>query len=156
MGGSRSHSDKKLENRPQKLLRINTFCDSMPVCILFVCTLFIFSHYDLSVLSMSVMGFQKKSAKRVGVWCELYPVFVLIVLLCKVLRHIVSHCFPLLMQRRLPVEYHIKFKITNLTYNCVHLHHINHPPCLVSCIYGTSQDNSDHLRHCNYLFLEPD
>ena len=67
---------KKLENRPQKLLRINTFCDSMPVCTLFVCTLFIFSHYDLSVLSMSVMGFQKKSAKRVGAWCELYPVFL--------------------------------------------------------------------------------
>ena len=34
------------------------FCASMPVCTLFVCTLF--SHYDLSVLSMSVMGFQKK------------------------------------------------------------------------------------------------
>ena len=30
------------------------------------------SHYDFSVLSMSVMSFQKKVL--VGGWCELYPV----------------------------------------------------------------------------------
>ena len=33
-------------------------------------------HYDLSVLSMSVMGFQKKSLDGVGGWGELYPIFV--------------------------------------------------------------------------------
>ena len=36
------------------------------------------SHYDLTVLSMSVMGFQRKSFDRgVGGWVgELYPVFI--------------------------------------------------------------------------------
>ena len=34
-------------------------------------------YYDLSVLSMSVIGFQKKSLDRawVGGWGELYPIF---------------------------------------------------------------------------------
>ena len=31
------------------------------------------SYYDLSVLSISVMGFQKKVWMRVGRWGELYP-----------------------------------------------------------------------------------
>ena len=31
------------------------------------------SHYDLSVLSMSVIGFQKKFGWGVGGWGELYP-----------------------------------------------------------------------------------
>ena len=36
------------------------------------------SYYDLSVLSMSVMGFQKKKfGWGVGGWGELYPSFVL-------------------------------------------------------------------------------
>ena len=34
----------------------------------FVCVYNLVSHYDLDVLSMSVMGFQKKSG-----WRELYP-----------------------------------------------------------------------------------
>ena len=43
------------------------------MCILFVYTLLkVVSYYDLSVLPMSVMGFQKK--KGVGGWCELYPI----------------------------------------------------------------------------------
>ena len=33
------------------------------------------SYYDLSVLSMSVMGFQKKFGWGVGGWRELYPSF---------------------------------------------------------------------------------
>ena len=41
------------------------------MCILFVYTLLkVVSYYDLSVLSMSVMGFQKKSC-----WGDLYPSF---------------------------------------------------------------------------------
>ena len=32
------------------------------------------SYYDLSVLSMSGMGFQKKIWMGVSGWCELYPV----------------------------------------------------------------------------------
>ena len=32
------------------------------------------SHYELTVLSMSVMGFQKKFGWGVGRWGELYPV----------------------------------------------------------------------------------
>ena len=32
-------------------------------------------YYDLSVLSMSVIGFPKKSSDGVGGWGELYPIF---------------------------------------------------------------------------------
>ena len=41
------------------------------VCIL----LNVVSHYDLSVLSMSVMSLQKKSLDGVGWWSALYPRF---------------------------------------------------------------------------------
>ena len=42
------------------------------MCILSVNTLLkVVSYYDLSVLSMSVMGFQKKVGWRVGGWGEL-------------------------------------------------------------------------------------
>ena len=34
------------------------------------------SHYDLSVLSMSVMGLQKKFGLGMGEWCEVYPVYL--------------------------------------------------------------------------------
>ena len=34
-------------------------------------------YYDLSVLSISVMGFQNKFGWRVGGWGELYPSFFL-------------------------------------------------------------------------------
>ena len=47
------------------------------MCILSVYALLkVVGYYDLSVLSMSVMGFQKKKfGWRVGVWGELYPNF---------------------------------------------------------------------------------
>ena len=45
------------------------------MCILFVYTLLkVVGYYDLSVLSMSVMGFKKK-IWMVGGWGELYPTF---------------------------------------------------------------------------------
>ena len=41
-----------------------------------VCTLLkVVGYFDFSVLSMSVMGFQKKVWMRGG-WCELYPIFL--------------------------------------------------------------------------------
>ena len=44
------------------------------MCILSVHTLLKFvGYYDMSVLSMSVIGFQKKFGWRVGEWGELYP-----------------------------------------------------------------------------------
>ena len=44
------------------------------MCILFVYTLLkVVNDYDLSVLSMSVMCFQKKVWMGVGGWCELHP-----------------------------------------------------------------------------------
>ena len=44
------------------------------MCFLFVYTLLkVVTYYDLSVLSMSVMGFKKKSLDGVSGWGELYP-----------------------------------------------------------------------------------
>ena len=45
------------------------------MCILFVYTLLkVVSHYDVSVLYMSVMGFHKKSLNgEMGEWDEVYP-----------------------------------------------------------------------------------
>ena len=44
------------------------------MCIMFVYTLLkVVSYYDLSVLSMSMMGFKKKAWMGVGRWGELYP-----------------------------------------------------------------------------------
>ena len=46
------------------------------ICILSVCTLIkVVSYYDLSVLSMSVMGFQKKSLDGGWVGCGLSKFF---------------------------------------------------------------------------------
>ena len=46
------------------------------MCILSVYTsLKVVGYYDLSVLSMSVMGFKKKFEWGVGGWGELYPRF---------------------------------------------------------------------------------
>ena len=47
------------------------------MCILSVYTLLkVVGYYDLSVLSMSVMGFQQKKVwMAVGGWGELYPIF---------------------------------------------------------------------------------
>ena len=57
------------------------------MCIFFVYALLkVVSHYDLSVLSMSVMGFQKSLYIGVGGWVEVYPDFIWVkfFLLCKV------------------------------------------------------------------------
>ena len=63
MGGSKSHSDKKnigksSQNSPIPVL---IFCSSIPCVSVCIYTLLdIVSHYDLSVLSGSVMGFPQK------------------------------------------------------------------------------------------------
>ena len=59
------------------------------MCILSVYTLLkVVCYYDLSVLSMSVMGFQKKSLDGgwVGGWGELYPSFFKIFGICLTLQ----------------------------------------------------------------------
>ena len=44
------------------------------MCILFVYTLLkVVSYYDLSVLSISMIGFKKKFGWRVGGWRDPYP-----------------------------------------------------------------------------------
>ena len=67
-GWSRSHSDfffgKSFQNSPKPVL---IFWSSIPL-LTDVC------YYDLIVLSMSAMGFQKKNL-FVGGWGELYPIF---------------------------------------------------------------------------------
>ena len=46
------------------------------MCIMYVYTLLkVVGYYDLSVLSMSVMDFQKKVLMGAGGWGELYPLF---------------------------------------------------------------------------------
>ena len=62
---------KSSQNSPKPVL---IFWSSIP-CVFFVYTLIkVVSYYDLSVLSMSVMGFQKKKfGWGVGGWGELYP-----------------------------------------------------------------------------------
>ena len=53
------------------------------MCILSVHTLLkVVGYYDLSVLSMSVMGFQKKFRWGMSGWGELYPIFVWIFGIC--------------------------------------------------------------------------
>ena len=47
----------------------------MCILSLYYTLLEVVGYYDLSVLSMSVMGFQKKFVCSVGGWCELYPIF---------------------------------------------------------------------------------
>ena len=64
---------KIVSNSPKPVL---IFWSSIPCvfCLYIHCTLLkIISYYHLSVLSMSVMGFQKK-VWMVGGWGELYPV----------------------------------------------------------------------------------
>ena len=73
VGGSRSHSEFFfffLENHPKiALIPVLIFWSSIHDCVFCLYTLLkVFSYYDLSVLSMSVMGFQKK----VCMGCELY------------------------------------------------------------------------------------
>ena len=82
MGGSRSHSEyffggKSSQNNPKPVL---IFWSSIPCvfCLYNYTLLKVVGYYDLSILSMSVMGFQKKSLYGVwvGGWSELYPIFV--------------------------------------------------------------------------------
>ena len=70
MGGSRSHSEFFfLENHPKIVL--NQYRYLGVVYHMYVYTLLkVVSYYDLSVLSMSMMGFQKKSLDG-----ESYPSF---------------------------------------------------------------------------------
>ena len=57
------------------------------MCILSVHTLLkVVGYYDLSVLSMSVMGFQKKISMGVGGWGEFNPSFVWIFGICLALQ----------------------------------------------------------------------
>ena len=68
MGGSRSHSEFLLlfENRP-KIAITSDILEYYTMCILSVHTLQkVVVYYDLSVLSMSVMGFQKEIGWWVG------------------------------------------------------------------------------------------
>ena len=66
-----------LENRPKiALYQYWYFGVLYTMCILSVYTLLkVVGYYDLSVLPMSVMGFQKKFGWGFSGWSELYPVF---------------------------------------------------------------------------------
>ena len=75
MGGSSSHSEflifllgKSTQNSPKPVL---IFLSSVP-CVHTL--LKVVGYYDLIVLSMSVIGFQKKVWMGVGGWGELYPI----------------------------------------------------------------------------------
>ena len=71
-----------VENHPKIALNQYRYFGIVYHIILSVYTLLkIVSYYDLSVLSMSVMGFQKKVWMGVGGWGELYPSFFLIFLI---------------------------------------------------------------------------
>ena len=74
MGGSRSHSEfffgKSSQNSSKPVL---IFWSSIPYVFCLYILLKVVSHYDLSVLSMSVIGFPKKVWMEVGGWGELYP-----------------------------------------------------------------------------------
>ena len=71
VGGSRSHSD--FFYSPTSVL---IFWSSIPCVFCLYTLLKDVGYYDLSVLSMSVMGFQKtKVWMGVGGWGELYPHF---------------------------------------------------------------------------------
>ena len=71
-----------------------------------------------------------------------------------------SPSLPLLKQLHwLPVNYRIKFKLTESNLSCPLLHivllqYINHLILQVSCTFLTSPDNSDHLPHSSFLFPE--
>ena len=70
MGGSRSHSGKKLENCPKIVQYYFFLLGQYTMCIFLLYMLLkVASHYHLRVLHMLVMGFRKKSLDR-G-WVEL-------------------------------------------------------------------------------------
>ena len=80
MDGSRSHSDFFLEigkssqtsSKPVLIFWSSIHC---VLCLYTPWQLKVVSYYDLSVLSMTVMGFQKKFGRRVCGWGDLYPIF---------------------------------------------------------------------------------
>ena len=70
------HSDKKGIRKSSQTRLASIDCVPACRCVFFVCTcplLNVVSHYGVSVLSMSVMGFQKKNVyKWVGRWIEFF------------------------------------------------------------------------------------
>ena len=89
------------------------------MCILFVYSLLnVVSHYDLSVLSMSVMGFQKtKLDMGVNGWDELYPVIFGIFKLCQA---------PYL---EAPMHQKFIYQHSSLSCSALLLSNIYHLPC---------------------------
>ena len=76
MGGCRSHSEFVfLENHPK--IALNQYRYFGVVYHMYSVCIYVVSYYDFSVLSMSVMGFQKKvwMGGWVGGCGELYPFF---------------------------------------------------------------------------------
>ena len=71
--------EKKCKSVPKQSYTSSDILGLYVMCIFYVYTLLkAISHYDLSVLSMSVMSLQKESLDRgVSGWCELYPVVFL-------------------------------------------------------------------------------
>ena len=64
----------------------------MMPCVFCLYTLLkVVGYYDLSVQSMSVMGFQKKVWMGVGVWGELYPWFFLVFGIVLTLQNPLAH-----------------------------------------------------------------
>ena len=76
VGGSRSHFEfffffgKSSQNSPKPVVK---FWSSIPCVFCMYALLKVVGYNDLTVLSMSVMGFKKKFGWRVGGWGELYP-----------------------------------------------------------------------------------
>ena len=76
MGGHRSHSEflvffgKLSQNSPKP---VQIFWSRISCVFCLYTLLKVVGYYDLSVLSMSVMGFRKKFGWGVGGWGELYP-----------------------------------------------------------------------------------
>ena len=75
MGGSRSHSEFFLEKSSQNYSKPLLICWSSIQCVFCLhnyTLLKVVNYYDFSVLSMTVMGFQKqKFGWEVGGWGEL-------------------------------------------------------------------------------------
>ena len=77
MGGSRSHPEfcffgKLSQNSPKPVL---IFWSSIPCVFCLYTLLKVVGYYDMSVLSMSVIGLKKKFGWGVSGWGELYPFF---------------------------------------------------------------------------------
>ena len=78
MGGYRSHTGKQISKSSQNspiLVPVLIFWVSIP-CACIHTLLRFGGHYNLSVLSMSLISFQKSFNRRMGGWGELYPIFI--------------------------------------------------------------------------------